>query len=71
MWGTTDETRTAYLDTTDVAKMTLAALRCVLVCLLSELPAQHAAAGGAISCPLLSALLVLECLCLCWCRVLL
>eukprot|EP00891_Asterochloris_glomerata_P005198 jgi/Astpho2/5198/Aster-04778 len=27
VWGTTDETRTAYLDTTDVAKMTLAALR--------------------------------------------
>ena len=35
VWGTTDETRTAYLDTTDVAKMTLAALRCVLMCLLS------------------------------------
>ena len=35
VWGTTDETRTAYLDTTDVAKMTLAALRCVVVCLLS------------------------------------
>lgn len=27
VWGTDDETRTAYLDTQDVAKMTLAALR--------------------------------------------
>ncbi|KAK9814206.1 hypothetical protein WJX72_002245 [[Myrmecia] bisecta] len=27
VWGTSDETRTAYLDTQDVAKMTLAALR--------------------------------------------
>lgn len=27
VWGTNDETRTAYLDTTDVARMTLAALR--------------------------------------------
>eukprot|EP00798_Chlamydomonas_sp_ICE-L_P031030 gene31029-7122_t len=27
VWGSTDETRTAYLDTQDVAKMTLAALR--------------------------------------------
>jgi uncharacterized protein YbjT (DUF2867 family) len=27
VWGTTDETRTAYLDTTDVARMALAALR--------------------------------------------
>lgn len=28
VWGTNDQTRTAYLDTTDVARMTLAALRC-------------------------------------------
>ena len=49
VWGTTDETRTAYLDTTDVAKMTLAALRCVPVCLLSVLPAQPAADSGAVS----------------------
>ena len=27
VWGTSDTTRTAYLDTQDVAKMTLAALR--------------------------------------------
>jgi uncharacterized protein YbjT (DUF2867 family) len=27
VWGTNDQTRTAYLDTTDVARMTLAALR--------------------------------------------
>ena len=27
MWGTTDNTRTAYLDTQDAAKMTLAAIR--------------------------------------------
>mmetsp|Transcript_4995 Transcript_4995/g.10779 ORF Transcript_4995/g.10779 Transcript_4995/m.10779 type:complete len:366 (+) Transcript_4995:108-1205(+) len=27
VWGTTDETRTAYLDTQDVARMTMAALR--------------------------------------------
>jgi hypothetical protein len=30
VWGTNDQTRTAYLDTTDVARMTLAALRRVL-----------------------------------------
>ena len=30
VWGTNDQTRTAYLDTTDVARMTLAALRSVL-----------------------------------------
>lgn len=29
VWGTNDQTRTAYLDTTDVARMTLASLRCV------------------------------------------
>ena len=28
VWGTNDQTRTAYLDTTDVARMTLASLRC-------------------------------------------
>jgi len=28
VWGTNDETRTAYLDSQDVARMTLAALRC-------------------------------------------
>ncbi len=28
VWGTSDPTRTAYLDTTDVARMTLASLRC-------------------------------------------
>jgi len=28
VWGTTDATRTAYLDSTDVARMALAALRC-------------------------------------------
>ena len=28
VWGTTDETRTAYLDSQDVARMALAALRC-------------------------------------------
>lgn len=27
VWGTNDETRTAYLDSQDVAKMTMAALR--------------------------------------------
>ena len=27
VWGTNDETSTAYLDTQDVAKMTMAALR--------------------------------------------
>ena len=27
VWGTTDETRTAYLDSQDVARMALAALR--------------------------------------------
>lgn len=27
MWGTDDETRTAYMDTQDVARLTLAALR--------------------------------------------
>jgi hypothetical protein len=27
MWGTDDDTKTAYLDTQDVAKMTLAACR--------------------------------------------
>ena len=27
VWGTNDQTRTAYLDTTDVARMTLASLR--------------------------------------------
>jgi hypothetical protein len=31
VWGTNDQTRTAYLDTTDVARMTLAALRSVLL----------------------------------------
>ena len=61
VWGTTDETRTAYLDTTDVAKMTLAALRCVVVCLLSVLTAQDAANIGAFPCSLHSALLILEC----------
>ena len=29
VWGTSDQTRTAYLDSTDVARMTLASLRCV------------------------------------------
>lgn len=28
VWGTDDETRTAYMDTQDVARLTLAALRC-------------------------------------------
>lgn len=28
VWGTSDETRTAYLDSQDVARMALAALRC-------------------------------------------
>ena len=28
VWGTNDQTRTAYLDTTDVARMALASLRC-------------------------------------------
>ena len=28
VWGTNDQTRTAYLDSTDVARMTLASLRC-------------------------------------------
>jgi hypothetical protein len=32
VWGTTDETRISYLDTQDVARMALAALRCVCVC---------------------------------------
>ena len=27
VWGTDDETRTAYMDTTDVARLTLAVLR--------------------------------------------
>lgn len=27
VWGTNDQTRTAYLDTQDIAKMTMAALR--------------------------------------------
>jgi hypothetical protein len=27
VWGTNDETRISYLDSTDVAKMTMAALR--------------------------------------------
>ena len=27
VWGTDDTTRTAYMDTQDIAKMTLAALR--------------------------------------------
>jgi len=27
VWGTGDETRTAYLDTVDLARMTMAALR--------------------------------------------
>ena len=27
VWGTDDETRTAYMDTQDVARLTLAALR--------------------------------------------
>jgi uncharacterized protein YbjT (DUF2867 family) len=27
VWGTNDETRTAYLDTTDAARMVMAALR--------------------------------------------
>lgn len=27
VWGTSDETRTAYLDTVDIARMTMAALR--------------------------------------------
>ena len=27
MWGTTDSTRTAYLDTQDAARMALAAIR--------------------------------------------
>lgn len=31
VWGTSDETATAYLDTRDVAKMALAALRQVLL----------------------------------------
>lgn len=31
VWGTNDQTRTAYLDTTDVARMTLASLRCVII----------------------------------------
>lgn len=29
VWGTSDDTRTAYLDSQDVARMALAALRCV------------------------------------------
>lgn len=41
VWGTNDQTRTAYLDTTDVARMTLAALRSVPH--TSDV-AQHAAA---------------------------
>lgn len=27
MWGTSDNTRTAYMDTQDIARMTLAAIR--------------------------------------------
>ena len=38
VWGTNDQTRTAYLDTTDVARMTLASLRCT-ACSLSDLAA--------------------------------
>lgn len=30
MWGTSDDTRTAYLDSQDVARMALASLRSVL-----------------------------------------
>lgn len=29
VWGTNDKTKTAYLDTQDAARLTLAALRCV------------------------------------------
>ncbi len=29
VWGTNDTTKTAYLDTQDAARLTLAALRCV------------------------------------------
>lgn len=69
VWGTTDETRTAYLDTTDVAKMTLAALRCVLVWPL--VCATSPACSRQWSFVLLSARCVacLDCSCSCWCRM--
>ena len=33
VWGTSDDTRTAYLDSQDVARMALAALRCTSNCM--------------------------------------
>jgi hypothetical protein len=44
VWGTSDETRTAYLDSEDVARMALASLR---YCLTFPLPAQRDLGGSA------------------------